>query len=81
MPIGFPVDNTSVYLFDNDMRPAGLEKVSPFDEWMLPTSFTVTDVTRAGFVSQISSARTMIYLYFDHKVGALYIAGKNLAEG
>ena len=53
MPIGFPVDNTSVYLFDNDMRPAGLEKVSPFDNWMLPNSFTVTDITRAGFVSLI----------------------------
>ena len=55
MPIGFPVDNTSVYLFDNDMRPAGLEKVSPFDNWMLPNSFTVTDITRAGFSSLISS--------------------------
>ena len=51
MPIGFPVDNTSVYLFDDDMRPVGLEKV-PFDEWMLPTSFT-----RAGFVSFTSSGR------------------------
>ena len=64
MPIGFPVDNISVYLFDNDMRPAGLEKVSPFDEWMLPNSFTITDITRAGFVSLISSARTMILSVF-----------------
>ena len=62
MPIGFPVDNTSVYLFDDDMRPVGLEKV-PFDEWMLPTSFT-----RAGFVSFTSfllwDLHNVCYVYF-----------------
>ena len=61
MPIGFPVDNTSAYLFDNDMRPVGVEKVFAFDEWMLPTMITIT---RAGFVSLISSARTMILSVF-----------------
>ena len=82
------MDNTKAYLLDNDMRPVAKEEVLPIHKSpksvfsFLNGNSSATNHHQHLKITEITQVLYEIFIYHClHQVGALYISGKNLADG
>ena len=87
------MDNTKAYLLDNDMRPVAKEEVLPKASSPKSVSSFLNEDSSATNHHQhlkitekkqirIRKYKHEIFMHHClHQVGALYISGKNLADG